>query len=136
MVDGRLLLARMRGTKTSFLPGGHVELGESIEGALVREIKEELGTPCCIHGYLGAVENIWIADGMREAEIFHIFHIHIPQLGPGGSVVSLERKSEFFWCPITDLETVRLLPAVLIPMIKRWVSGDPRPWWGTTHIPD
>lgn len=34
---GRLLLARERGSARSFLPGGHVEPGEPVQAALVRE---------------------------------------------------------------------------------------------------
>lgn len=41
--DGQLLLVRQRTKSWSFLPGGHVEPGERVEVALVREIAEELG---------------------------------------------------------------------------------------------
>lgn len=36
--DGHLLLVRQLTKAWSFLPGGHVEIGERVEGALVREL--------------------------------------------------------------------------------------------------
>lgn len=46
--EGRLLLARRAAHKTTYpdcwdIPGGHVEPGETVEQALVREAMEELG---------------------------------------------------------------------------------------------
>ncbi|PJE64045.1 MAG: hypothetical protein COU90_04195 [Candidatus Ryanbacteria bacterium CG10_big_fil_rev_8_21_14_0_10_43_42] len=52
-----ILLARAIGNGNTFLPGGHIELGEKAEEALVREIKEELGVDSTIRSFLDAVEN-------------------------------------------------------------------------------
>jgi 8-oxo-dGTP pyrophosphatase MutT (NUDIX family) len=48
--DGYVLLARALSEPWWFLPGGHVEPGEPIQLALIREIAEELGTEARIDG--------------------------------------------------------------------------------------
>ncbi len=41
--DQRILLVRVRDNTLWYLPGGTIEMGESDEAALIREIGEELG---------------------------------------------------------------------------------------------
>lgn len=41
--DGRLLAVRAHGRDRFYLPGGKIEDGESLEQALIREVREELG---------------------------------------------------------------------------------------------
>lgn len=41
------------------IPGGHAELGENLETALIREIKEEVGLDVKIKGFLGYQEAIF-----------------------------------------------------------------------------
>ena len=42
--DGKVLLCRAKGGQSTYLPRGHIEFGEPGREALVREVKEELGT--------------------------------------------------------------------------------------------
>ncbi|MHB1317793.1 MAG: NUDIX domain-containing protein [Anaerolineae bacterium] len=58
--DGRLLLMRSHKWLGQYvMPGGHVELGESLEAALRREIAEETGLTIYDIAFLGMQEFIY-----------------------------------------------------------------------------
>ena len=50
---GEILVIRERGAKTYKLPGGHIELGETIEDAVIREVLEETGIQTSFETVLG-----------------------------------------------------------------------------------
>lgn len=50
---GEILVIRERDATTYKLPGGHIELGESIEDAVIREVQEETGIETIFDSVLG-----------------------------------------------------------------------------------
>ena len=75
VVDGKILLCRAKGGTTTYLPGGHIEFGETGRQALVREIKEELGLESSTGAFLGVVENSFIQHGKPHAEINLVYQL-------------------------------------------------------------
>ena len=65
--DGKILLLDTRSTGKLFLPGGGVDLGESIEEALKREVKEEVGIKVKIVKFLKFKESFFYYDPLDEA---------------------------------------------------------------------
>ena len=105
--DGRLLLCRAKGGSTTYLPGGHIEFGETGRQALVREIKEELGLDAETGAFLGVVENSFLQKGKPHAEINLVYELKLP-------VSAAEAKEdwiEFEWRDLADLSD--LLPSAL-----------------------
>ena len=51
-VQGEILVIRERGADTYKLPGGHIELGEKVEEAVIREVLEETGVATHFEGVL------------------------------------------------------------------------------------
>ncbi|GAA3756626.1 NUDIX domain-containing protein [Salinactinospora qingdaonensis] len=107
--EGRLLLVRQRTKSWSFLPGGHVEPGERVESALVRELAEELGTKATIAGFLGAVEHGYVEDGNTHHELNLIFEVSIDTAEP----TSQEDHLEFHWLPLDQLADAEVRPGAL-----------------------
>src|SRR6476646_211968 len=107
--DGQLLLARQRTKRWSFLPGGHVEPGERVEVALVRESAEELGTEAKITGLIGVVEHGYVEDGIVHHELNLAFDVDIA----GAVPVSQEDHLEFHWLPLDHLADTDVRPGTL-----------------------
>ncbi len=122
--DGRLLLARQRTKKWSFLPGGHVEPDERVEPALVREIAEELGTDAKIAGFVGLVEHGYVEDDVTHHELNLVFEVAIGDAEP----VSQEDHLEFHWLPLDQLAETDVRPGALKTALL--AAGDsPKPFW-------
>lgn len=106
--DGRLLVCRAKGGKTSYLPGGHIEFGESGREALVREIKEETGLDGTAGRFLGVVENTFVQNGKPHAEINLVYNLALDT----DAVVAREDWIEFAWVSLDALASARILPEV------------------------
>ena len=108
--DGKLLLCRAKGGKSTYLPGGHIEFGETGRVALVREVKEELGVDASVGVFLGAHEKSFLQHGKPHAEINLIYELKLADGLDAGSLRSQEDWIEFIWQDLDDLDSVNLLP--------------------------
>ena len=91
-------------------PGGKMEVGESPEIALIREIKEELSTEIKIEKFLYTVE--W------DYPKFHLtMHCYICSLQE--EALHLNEHEAAKWLTIDDIYSVEWLPAdkLLLPLI-------------------
>jgi 8-oxo-dGTP pyrophosphatase MutT (NUDIX family) len=128
---GKVLLAHQKGAENTFLPGGHIEIGEKAELALTREIEEELGEKAIIRQFIGAVECAWGENGLGNHEINLLFEVQIPDLDPSAPPASQESHLEFFWAKPADLKAHNLLPDPMIECLMNWESGF-RGYWGSS----
>ena len=120
--DGKLLLCRAKGGSSTYLPGGHIEVGETGRQALVREVKEELAVESSTGQFLGAVENAFLQHGKPHAEINLVYELklgtgnggmeewRIGGLGELPPLNSQEDWIEFEWCDLNRLDEANLLP--------------------------
>ena len=114
VVDGKILLCKAKGGKTTYLPGGHIEFGETGRQALVREIKEELGLDSSTGAFLGVVENSFLQHGAPHSEINLVYELSFPK----GEIKAQEDWIEFEWRPLSDLGD-------LLPETFRKLGADP-----------
>ena len=105
VIGGEVLLCRAKGGKTSYLPGGHIEFGETAREALVREIREELGVESETGRFLGAVENSFMQHGKPHAEINLVFEL---KFADKPEAKAKEDWIEFEWRDLAHLDD--LLP--------------------------
>ena len=106
--DGKILLCKAKGGSSTYLPGGHIELGETGREALVREMKEETGLNSTTGRFLGVVDNSFVQKGKKHSEINLVYELDVES--PDGSVSAAEDWIEFEWRDLKELDSANLLP--------------------------
>ena len=121
----KLLVVRSKkkqGFGHAFLPGGHIEPGESAKVCLAREMAEESGVEGLEVGlFLATHENIYGEGEGRTHEINQIFECALPRGVEPKKVVSREKHIAFAWVSLGELDAVNLQPQSLRKFIAEWV---------------
>ena len=114
--DGKVLLCLPKDRSYSYLPGGHIEFGETGREALVREMKEETGLDATAGELLGVVESSFVQKSERHCEINLIYEMKIREQGTGNreQVKSCEDWICFDWVDCDKLDSANLLPNEMV----------------------
>jgi ADP-ribose pyrophosphatase YjhB (NUDIX family) len=117
--QGRVLLCQNVKRGHCYLPGGHVEFGESGEKALARELKEEAGLRVRIEECCVVEEYAFTQRARRRHELNLLFPARLLVGRPASPldsqdtpppVVSLEDEITFLWHSVRRLGDVDLKP--------------------------
>ena len=105
--NGAVLLARRSAHRASYpglwsFPGGHVEPGETLEAALVREVGEEVGVAPTAFRPLGT-----IADPNAAGDDPVTYHMYAVEAWSGGEPSALgDEHSELRWFNLPDASSL------------------------------
>jgi mutator protein MutT len=105
--DGMVLLVRRSLHRSTYpglwsFPGGHVEQGETLADALVREVQEEVGVTPTTLSFLGV-----IADPNTAADDPATYHMYAVTLWDGGDpFIRDDEHMELCWFRHTVLITL------------------------------
>ena len=121
-----ILLVRARGSQHTFLPGGHLEPGESLNACLARELLEELGLAARVESYLGLIEHSYEAASVTHYELNNVFAVTLPTLV---TPLSREAHLSFSWANVHELNEQGLEPRPLRQLLH---SPSPGPFWAST----
>jgi 8-oxo-dGTP pyrophosphatase MutT (NUDIX family) len=102
---GELLLIRRSDNENWALPGGAMDLGESIGQAAVREVKEETGIDCQITGLVGVYTDpknviLYTSDGEARQECSIVLTAH----ATGGEPTPSDESRDVRWVAPRDAE--------------------------------
>ncbi|HYE02439.1 MAG TPA: NUDIX domain-containing protein [Phycisphaerales bacterium] len=119
--DGRILLCESLAGGYLYLPGGHVEFGESAPAALRRELLEEAGLEVVASDLALVSEAVFDAGARRHHEINLVFHV--ARRDRRHEVRSLEPAIAFRWVGLADLAGLDVRPVG----VRGWLAGRPGP---------
>jgi ADP-ribose pyrophosphatase YjhB (NUDIX family) len=112
--NGRILMKRHAKMRTFDLPGGGIDIGETIEHALIREYKEETGLDVSVGKLLYASENMFCYEGENAHAIMLFYQIHTIK----GTITTNDTDSvEVTYLPLNDIDLSRI-HYTCIPLIK------------------
>jgi len=124
--DGAVLVCETPEGNYCYLPGGHIEFGESADLACLRELDEETGYSAKLGGLkLIAEERFRSASGGRHHElnlVFHVEHMQDPDGNPikrGSPIESREPHLRFRWIDLGSLIDTDFRPA----SIRAWLMS-------------
>ncbi|WP_261556081.1 NUDIX domain-containing protein [Frankia tisae] len=130
LVEGdRILLANERGQTWFHLPGGQVEAGETVQGALRRLLEEQASIDPDHLTFAGCIEGAAAGAGERAGVVDVVFAVDRPWAAEFGSRLD---DLDIVSAPLASLPDLHLRPATLRQLIPEWLLQARPAWYGTS----
>ncbi|MFI0350384.1 NUDIX hydrolase [Actinomadura sp. 9N407] len=107
--NGEILLIRRTDNDNWAVPGGAIDLGESVNQAAVRETCEETGIECEITGIVGIYSDPkHLIHYTSNDEVRQEFSIVLTGRPTGGEPTPSDESREVHWKPPADVESLQM----------------------------
>lgn len=105
------------------LPGGRIEIGESSEKTIKREIQEELGKQIEIQEYIATIENFFEMKSLKYHELYFLYKIEFLEDDDKKieyTMKNIEGKEylKYEWIDLDKIEECNLLPKCLKDVLR------------------
>jgi len=108
--EGRILLIRRTDNDLWAMPGGGMEVGETVSECAVRETKEETGIDVDITSLVGIFTNPAHVVAYRNGEVRQQFSICLRARVAGGEIRTSDESSEVRWVHRNELAELDIHP--------------------------
>jgi ADP-ribose pyrophosphatase YjhB (NUDIX family) len=127
---GRILLIRRSDNDNWALPGGAVDIGESLAQAAVRETKEESGIDCEVTGLAGIYTDpghvmLYTSNG----EVRQEFSIVLTGRATGGQPTPSTETSDVRWVALGEVAGYQMDPSMRL-RVQHYAERRDRPYVG------
>ena len=123
------------------LPGGGQNIYETLEEAVVREVKEETGYDVCVNGFIALLEEIYTNNDIRAkfpTYTHRISHIFQASLISDKKEVPTEKDFEMedsIWIPLNNIEQLgEGCSPWLIKLLRDMKNGNIPIYLGTEYV--
>ncbi|MCX5376959.1 NUDIX hydrolase [Streptomyces sp. NBC_00091] len=120
--DGRVLLQRRTDNGMWALPGGKMDLGESIGDCAVRETYEETGITVEITGIVGTYTNPGHVFAYDDGEVRQEFSICLLARPTGGTLRPSDESFEVAWFAPQEINDLPMVSSIR-KRLNDWRSG-------------
>ena len=125
--SGHILLCKTTDLEHNFyfMPGGHIEHGESAENALLRELVEETGSMGKIKRLLGVMEYSFEpghSSICHNHEYCFYFEASLDTLHYVSKLPKLEDNVDLTWVEITKISKLDFRPEPMIKLLPIWLA--------------
>ena len=125
----RILLIKRRDNDLWALPGGGMDLGESIVETAVREVKEETGLDVEVTGLIGVYTNPRHVMAYTDGEVRQQFSLCFTTRLIGGQLQVDSESTDIAWTRPQDIESLSIHPSMRL-RIQHYLEHRPTPYLG------
>ncbi|MEQ0560333.1 NUDIX domain-containing protein [Amycolatopsis sp. NEAU-NG30] len=112
--EGRILMIRRTDNDLYSIPGGQMELGETLAQAAVREVREETGIECEITGVIGLYSDPKHVIAYDDGEVRQEFSICFRAMATGGALKTSSESSEVLWVLPDSISDLNIHPSIAL----------------------
>ncbi len=128
--NNKILICKRKDRDYYFLPGGHVEFGETTKEAIIREIKEERDRTLKNVSFIGIVENNYEEESIKRHEINIIFEAEEEEKEKS---MSAEDHLIFEFLDYNGFKEKNIKPEILKTKIIEYIN-DKKIFWGFQNL--
>jgi ADP-ribose pyrophosphatase YjhB (NUDIX family) len=110
--EGRILLHRRADSGNWALPGGAMELGETLAGCAIREVREETGFGVRIDRIVGIYSDPGHVFAYDDGEVRQEFSICLAATITGGALAVSSESTEVRFFAVSDLPALQIHPSI------------------------